>query len=84
MVNVFRFVEWIKVIAITGGPCAGKSTFLKMAIKLLEGFGFKVIVVPEVARELIASGIFPWDLDWKHSSDFQKHNIFNIRKSKNR
>lgn len=78
LVDIFRFVSWIKVIAITGGPCAGKSTFLKMAIKLLEKWGIVVVVVPEVARELISSGIFPWNPDWKRTTDFQKHVIFNI------
>jgi CYTH domain-containing protein/predicted ATPase len=78
LVNVFRYITWIKVIAITGGPCGGKSTFLKMAIKLLEKWGIVVIVVPEVARELIASGIRPWDTNWKKSTDFQKHILFNI------
>ncbi len=78
LVDIFRFVSWIKVIAITGGPCAGKSTFLKMAIKLLEKWGIVVVVVPEVARELISSGIVPWSTDWKKTTGFQKHVIFNI------
>ncbi len=77
LVNIFRYVTWIKVIAITGGPCAGKSTFLKMAIKMLEKWGIVVIVVPEVARELISSGITPWNPDWKKSTDFQRHIILN-------
>lgn len=77
LVNIFRYVTWIKVIAITGGPCAGKSTFLKMAIKMLEKWGIVVIVVPEVARELISSGIAPWNPDWKKSTDFQNHIILN-------
>ncbi len=71
MIDLFRFVPWIKVVAITGGPCAGKSTFLKMAIHLLQKHGFKVIVVPEVARELISAGIVPWDPAWKNSAGFQ-------------
>jgi CYTH domain-containing protein/predicted ATPase len=73
LVEIFRTVDFLKVIAITGGPCGGKSTFLKMAIKLLLDCGFKVIVVPEVARELIAAGIVPWDPSWKSSKSFQKH-----------
>lgn len=78
LVNIFRFTTWIKVIAITGGPCAGKSTFLKMAIQMLRHQGIIVVVVPEVARELISSGICPWDPTWKQGTDFQKHILFNI------
>ncbi len=72
MLDIFRFVEWIKVIAITGGPCSGKSTFLKMAIQLLEKYRIKVIVVPEAAREFISAGITPWDACWKDPIDFQR------------
>lgn len=77
LVEIFRTVSFLKVIAITGGPCGGKSTFLKMAIKLLLDCGFKVIVVPEVARELIAAGIVPIGI-WKSSKDFQKHVLFSV------
>jgi len=80
LINIFRFVEWIKVIAITGGPCAGKSTFLEMAINLLKKHGFIVIVVPEVARELISSGIVPCDSRWRRSIDFQKHVLMHTLK----
>jgi CYTH domain-containing protein/predicted ATPase len=78
LINIFRFTPWIKVIAITGAPCGGKSTLLKMAIRLLEKSGLKVIIVPEVARELISSGICPWDPQWIHSTSFQKQVLFNI------
>lgn len=77
LVDIFRTVDFLKVIAITGGPCGGKSTFLKMAIKLLLDCGFKVIVVPEVARELIAAGIVPTGI-WNSTKDFQKHVLFSV------
>lgn len=72
LLQLFRQFANLKLIAITGGPCAGKSTFLKMAISLLQKHGFKVVIVPEVARELIASGIVPWDKNWKTPIAFQK------------
>jgi CYTH domain-containing protein/predicted ATPase len=73
LIDMFRFYPWIKVVAITGGPCGGKSTFLSMAIALLVKYNFKVIVIPEMAREFISAGVTPWDPAWKTSKDFQKH-----------
>lgn len=72
MITIFQDFSWVKVIAITGGPCGGKSTFLKMAVNLLEKHGFRVILVPESARELISSGIRPWDTAWKDGLGFQR------------
>lgn len=74
----FRQAAGLKLIAITGGPCGGKSTFLKMAIALLQKHGFKVVVVSEVARELIASGLAPWDPKWKTSIAFQRQVFLGI------
>ena len=48
---------------VTGGPCAGKTTALSILEQALTEKGFKVIVVPETATELITSGICPWELD---------------------
>lgn len=53
--RIWRFV-------ITGGPCAGKTTCLSILEQSLTQKGFKVIVVPETATELINSGITPWEL----------------------
>lgn len=46
---------------ITGGPCAGKTTAINIIKEELEKKGFKVIVVPETATELVSSGIYPWE-----------------------
>ena len=46
---------------ITGGPCVGKTTAIKIIEENLINKGFKVIVVAETATELISSGICPWD-----------------------
>jgi predicted ATPase/CYTH domain-containing protein len=44
-------------IVLTGGPCAGKSTFVSSCKRLLEEKGVKTITMPEVATEIMASGI---------------------------
>lgn len=50
--NVFK-------IALTGGPCAGKSTVLKEVSKYFSNNGYNVIVIDETASKLIRSNIFP-------------------------
>lgn len=49
-------------IVVTGGPCAGKTTALNTIKDKLTKKGFKVILVPETATELISSGIYPNEL----------------------
>ena len=50
-------------IAITGGPCSGKTTALSYIQENLERKGFKVFVVNESASELILSGVSPTTID---------------------
>ena len=50
MYKIWHFV-------ITGGPCSGKTTGLNILKPYFEGKGFKVIVVPETATQVIDSGI---------------------------
>lgn len=40
-------------IAISGGPCAGKTTALSILLQKLQDFGCRVIIVPELAAELL-------------------------------
>lgn len=49
----------IKKIVITGGPCAGKSTAIKAVKESLENIGYTVLLLPELATELISNGISP-------------------------
>lgn len=49
-------------IVITGGPCSGKSTVLSILEQDLSQKGFKVIIVPETATEVISSGLTVQDL----------------------
>lgn len=50
----------IKKIVITGGPCAGKTTAMEYIQTYFTKKDYAVIFVPEVATELILSGIAPW------------------------
>jgi len=47
----------IFLIAITGGPCGGKSTFLAKVHDWLQSYGIQSIVITETATELINAGI---------------------------
>ena len=46
-------------IALTGGPCAGKTTAMSKLRQKLEELGYTVIVVSEAATDLILAGIKP-------------------------
>lgn len=48
----------IRHIAVTGGPCAGKSTGLTTAAERLRSSGWRVLVVPEAATLVIGAGIY--------------------------
>ena len=49
-----------KVIAITGGPCAGKTSVMGVVRDELERKGVAVRLVPEAATDLILEGVAPW------------------------
>ncbi|MBQ9001870.1 MAG: ATP-binding protein [Eggerthellaceae bacterium] len=50
----------VKVIAITGGPCAGKTSVMGVVRDELVHKGASVRLVPEAATDLIMEGIAPW------------------------
>ena len=50
----------IKKIVITGGPCAGKTTALSWIQNAFSQRGWRVLIVPETATELISGGVAPW------------------------
>lgn len=52
----------IHMIAITGGPCSGKTTGLAKLVAMLQDKGYKVLVSPESATKLIQGGVHPWEL----------------------
>lgn len=47
-------------IAITGGPCAGKTTAMEKIVQEFTERGYKVFVVNETATDLITGGIKPF------------------------
>ena len=58
-------------IAITGGPCSGKSTAQSWIQQEFSQKGYMVLFVPETATELILGGITPWTID--NTLDFQTY-----------
>lgn len=50
----------IKTIVITGGPCAGKTTAMDWIRKDIAALGYRVLIIPETATELISGGVCPW------------------------
>lgn len=50
----------ITTIAVTGGPCGGKSTAMRHIREHFTAKGYTVLVIPESATELIGGGVAPW------------------------
>lgn len=59
-------------IAITGGPCAGKTTAMQKIVQEFTEKGYKVYVVSEAATELINGGIRPFGNDAISMYEFQR------------
>ncbi len=57
-------------IAVTGGPCAGKSTAMSWIQNAFSQRGYTVLFVPETATELIGGGVAPWTC--RSNLDYQK------------
>lgn len=49
----------VPCIAMTGGPCGGKSTAMALIRQKMASFGVTVLVVPELATELFTNGVSP-------------------------
>lgn len=49
-------------IVLTGGPCAGKSTGLAVIERKLKDLGYKVVIMSEMATDVINSGLHPMDI----------------------
>lgn len=60
-------------VALTGGPCGGKTTSIKTIEEEFLERGYHVIVVPEAATILINSGIRPFGNNGLPMYDFQKY-----------
>ena len=61
-----------KKIAITGGPCAGKTTAMQKIVQEFTEKGYKVFVVNEAATELINGGIKPFGEGALEMIEFQR------------
>lgn len=59
-------------VAVTGGPCGGKTSFLAASMEHLSARGYRVILVPEAATLLMASGIHPRDFSRGNMAKFQE------------
>jgi CYTH domain-containing protein/nucleoside-triphosphatase THEP1 len=47
----------VKIIAITGGPCGGKTEIIPIVREELENCGVHVITIPELATEFCSNGM---------------------------
>ncbi len=50
----------ITKIVLTGGPCGGKSTAIERIKTRFSQEGYTVLVISEVATDLITGGVAPW------------------------
>ncbi len=57
-------------VVLTGGPCAGKSTAMERIQEIFEEQGYDVLIVSEVATDLISGGVSPWAC--RTNLDYQK------------
>lgn len=60
-------------VALTGGPCGGKTTSIKTIEEEFIERGYHVIIVPEAATILINSGIRPFGVNGLPMYEFQKY-----------
>lgn len=60
-------------VAVTGGPCAGKTTAMQKIVEEFTEKGYKVFVVSETATELITSGAKPFGDNPIDLLEFQKY-----------
>lgn len=61
----------IKIMVLTGGPCAGKSDGLEELKRILSDLNYKVITIPELATEIRQNG-FICSKGTVSQIDFQK------------
>ena len=60
----------ITKIVLTGGPCAGKTTALNWIDNYFTKRGYRVLLIPETATQLIPNGVAPWTCGTNY--DYQK------------
>ena len=67
----------IHTIVLTGGACGGKTTGLSTIEQELTERGYKVLIVPEAATEVMTGGILPSEINFL---DFQNI-IFTVQRN---
>ena len=67
----------IAKIALTGGPCAGKTTTISRIEEHLVEMGYHVLIVNECATETIKNGIRPFGKNAVSVYDFENE-ILNL------
>ncbi|MFR2850937.1 AAA family ATPase [Hungatella sp.] len=73
-------MKQITKIALTGGPCAGKTSGISWIINYFTNKGYKVLIVSEAATESINGGAKPWEVS---TVAFQT-GLYHLIKSKER
>lgn len=63
----------IKRIVLTGGPCGGKTSAIKLIREKYEKENYIVLSIDETATEIINSGITPYGNNAISMYDFQKY-----------
>ena len=53
MTSTLAPISGVTFVVVTGGPCAGKTEFMKRVIDWLAEYGLRVAVIPEAATHLI-------------------------------
>ena len=71
----------VRMIVVTGGPCAGKTTAMSWLREDLQRRGWVVLFASEVATELITGGVAPWTC--ASIPSFQ-HSVFELQLGKER
>lgn len=60
----------IHKFVITGGPCGGKTTALKILNRHFTALGFKVFIIPEAATEIVSLGLSFGEIPVNDFQDF--------------
>jgi len=71
------------IVALTGGPRSGKTSILSILNQWLSDLGCTVIIVPEVATELILAGL-GHEKNWQSEIEFQRQVLLCIIEKENR
>ena len=74
-IHAIRFDPQVSLVAVIGGPCGGKTEFLKRTPARIESHNVRTFVLKETATELIDARFPPFPHLWpaQASLGFQRH-----------